>query len=63
VSDPATLRVCAADVNCDGFVDAIDYDDFIGHWLAGETGSDYNRDGFSDAIDYDEFVGAFLSGC
>lgn len=54
---------CPADINHDGFADAIDYDVFVAMFLAGDIGSDFNRDGFSDAIDYDGFIIAFLRGC
>lgn len=56
-------RDCPADLNADGFVDAIDYDGFITAWLTSDLPADFNGDEFVDAIDYDEFVSAFLSGC
>lgn len=61
--------VCLADVNFDGFVDAIDYDQFIGDWLVAPANAgaaaraDINNDGFADAIDFDEYVTRFLQGC
>jgi hypothetical protein len=64
VSDPASLTICAADFNCDGFIDFFDYDEFV---TAFETGggleADFNRDGFVDFFDYDGFVLAFETGC
>ncbi len=64
VSDSASLTVCAADFNCDGFLDFFDYDEFV---TAFETGggleADFNRDGFVDFFDYDDFVLAFETGC
>jgi hypothetical protein len=64
-SDTARLVVCAADVNCDAFLDFFDYDEFV---TAFETGApqeiaDFNADGFIDFFDYDEFVTAFEVGC
>lgn len=63
VTAAATLTVCGADVNCDGFVDALDYDTFINGWLTSNLSADYNRDGFTDAIDYDGFINDFLASC
>jgi hypothetical protein len=62
-SAPAQLTVCLADFNCDQFVDALDYDQFIGSWLIGEILADVNADEFVDAIDYDAFISAWLAGC
>ncbi len=64
-SNTARLVICAADVNCDGFLDFFDYDTFV---AAFETGApqevaDFNADGFIDFFDYDEYVGAFEVGC
>lgn len=61
----ALLEVfCAADVNLDGFIDAIDYDLFITAWLASDLFADYNGDEFVDAIDYDAFINDWLAaGC
>lgn len=53
---------CPSDVNGDGFIDALDYDVFIGDWLVSNTAADYNGDGFVDAIDYDEFMTGWLAG-
>lgn len=51
-----------ADINCDGFIDAIDYDLFISAWLTNDPSADYNGDEFVDAIDYDLFISDFLAG-
>jgi hypothetical protein len=64
-SPAAGLSTCGPDVNCDGFIDFFDYDEFV---TAFETGAplriaDYNGDGFIDFFDYDEFVTAFEIGC
>jgi hypothetical protein len=65
-SNPATLTLCAADFNCDGFLDFFDYDDFVTCFETGSCGlgsPDFNGDGFVDFFDYDEFVLAFETGC
>ena len=54
---------CPADTNADEFVDGLDYDAFIGAFLAGDAAADFNADGFVDGLDYDGFVGHFLAGC
>jgi hypothetical protein len=60
---PAFLIVCAADFNCDGFLDFTDFDDFVNAFELGEARSDFNNDGFLDFTDFDDFVAAFESGC
>lgn len=64
-SPAVALAVCGADINCDGFIDFFDYDEFV---TAFETGSpsriaDYNGDAFIDFFDYSDFVAAFETGC
>ncbi len=54
---------CPADVNGDGFVNALDYDEFAGAFEEGSPDADFNGDGFVNALDYDEFAGAFEGGC
>lgn len=53
---------CQADLNEDGFIDAIDYDIFIPSWLSSNLAADYNGDTFVDAIDYDLFITDWLAG-
>ncbi len=65
-SNAATLTLCAADFNCDGFLDFFDYDAFVECFEteACDGGSaDFNGDGFVDFFDYDDFVLAFETGC
>jgi hypothetical protein len=62
-SSAATLRVCAADFNCDGFVDFFDFDDFVTAFESGDPRGDFNRDGFIDFFDFDDYVVAFERGC
>lgn len=60
----ANTKTCLADMNNDTFVDAIDYDTFIGAFIASNSYvADVNGDGFTDAIDYDIFILRFLAGC
>lgn len=49
-----------ADVNVDGFVDAIDYDVFVAWFLTADARADVNGDGFVDATDLDAFVAAWV---
>ncbi|MCC6230844.1 MAG: hypothetical protein IT432_16660 [Phycisphaerales bacterium] len=65
---PMALRLiddpgCPADYNGDGFVNALDYDEFAGRFEEGESGADFNHDGFVNALDYDEFAEHFEAGC
>ncbi|XVJ60187.1 MAG: hypothetical protein HEQ23_12635 [Tepidisphaera sp.] len=65
-SQPATLTICAADFNCDGFLDFFDYDTFVECFETEACGggtADFNGDGFVDFFDYDDFVLAFETGC
>jgi hypothetical protein len=62
-SGNATVSVCGADFNCDGFVDFFDYTDFVDAFQGGGPGGDYNGDGFIDFFDYTDFVDAFQAGC
>ncbi len=62
-SNPATLSICAADFNCDDFIDFTDFDGFVTAFEAGDPASDFNGDGFLDFTDFDAFVSAFEAGC
>jgi len=59
----AALTFCAADFNCDGFLDFTDFDDFVSAFESGSAGGDFNGDGFLDFTDFDEYVAAFDAGC
>lgn len=58
---------CPADFNHDGFLDFMDYADFVACFETGScptaTGADFNRDGFVDFFDYLEYAEAFVAGC
>ncbi len=65
-SNEASLTVCAADYNCDGFLDFFDYDDFVSCFEGtncGDGNADFNGDGFVDFFDYDAYVAGFEAGC
>jgi hypothetical protein len=63
VSESASLTLCAADFNCDGFLDFFDYDEYVGAFEAGDPRADFNGDQFLDFFDYDAFVENFELGC
>ena len=54
---------CPADYNHDGFVDGIDYDQFVMAFESASRAADFNGDGFVDGIDYDSFMNAFETLC
>ncbi|NUQ54028.1 MAG: hypothetical protein HUU19_15235 [Phycisphaerales bacterium] len=62
-SSQAFLIFCAADFNCDGFVNGDDYDSFASYFEEGGIGADLNSDGFVNGDDYDFFAEHFESGC
>ena len=62
-SAKATVTVCLADRNGDGFVDGSDYAQFVTAFETGEISADSNSDGFLDWFDYDAYVKAFEAGC
>ncbi|QOJ00034.1 MAG: hypothetical protein HRU70_05845 [Phycisphaeraceae bacterium] len=62
-SSPASLVVCGADFNCDGFTDFFDFDDYVNAFEAGDPAADVDGDGFIDFFDLDTFVGMFEAGC
>ncbi|MBL8760338.1 MAG: hypothetical protein JNL50_03465 [Phycisphaerae bacterium] len=64
-SGTATINrvACAADSNCDGFVNGDDYDLFASWFDAASPRADHNRDGFVNGDDYDLFAEAFDAGC
>lgn len=54
---------CAADVNCDGVVDALDVTDFYTHYVALDTEADIDTDGDVDAADETLFLAHYANGC
>ena len=63
VSSGASLSLCAADFDGDGFVSGIDFDLYVGAFEGGDMASDFDGDGFITGIDFDLYVGAFELGC
>ena len=73
-SNPAILTVCAADINCDTFIDILDFLDYIDSFgaceampgpCAGMSGveADYNADTIVDILDLLDFLNDFGTGC
>ena len=66
-SSNATITLCPADFNCDGFVDFFDFSDFIscfeGSSCAAGENADFNGDDFVDFFDFADFITAFEAGC
>lgn len=63
-SRTATLHVtCAADLNCDGLVDFVDYLAFLNFYDAQDPIVDFNQDGIVDFSDYLEFLNMYDAGC
>lgn len=54
---------CPADFNGDGFLDPLDYNQFINAFESGDETADFNADGFVDPIDYNTFINHFEAGC
>jgi hypothetical protein len=64
VVDPSAAEHCMdGDFNGDGFIDGIDYDQFVLAFESADESADFNGDGFVDGIDYDGFMAAFERGC
>lgn len=62
-SDPATLVVCAADFNCDNFINGDDFDAYVPAFVGGDQAADFDGNGFVNGDDFDAFVTAFEAGC
>ncbi len=59
----ATLAVCAADFDCDGFVTGEDFDQYIAAFVNGSVNTDFDGDGFVTGEDFDAYIAAFAVGC
>jgi len=62
-SNEATLTICPADFNCDGFVNGDDFDAFVDAFGVGNIAADFDNNGFVNGDDYDAYVIAFEAGC
>jgi hypothetical protein len=54
---------CRADFNNDGWVDSVDFFDFVAAFFAGSPGADFNEDGVVDSQDFFAFLSAYFAGC
>jgi len=59
----ATIALCLADFNSDGFANGDDFDLFADAFAAGDPAADLNDDTFVNGDDYDIFAAAFEAGC
>ncbi len=59
----ATIALCLADFNSDGFANGADFDDFASAFAAGDPTADLNGDTFVNGLDFDIFAAAFEAGC
>ena len=62
-SEPATLRICIGDFNCDNAIDGDDVIGFFAVWDAGLIEGDVNGDESVDGDDVIAFFGAWDLGC
>lgn len=63
LSEKALVRLCLADIDCNGFINGDDYDVFADFFESGSTDGDLNEDGFLNGDDFDLFASAFEAGC
>jgi hypothetical protein len=63
ISDAATLTICDADFDCDGFLDSRDFFVYIGAFFAEDPRADFNQDGTIDSRDFFNFLLTFFAGC
>jgi len=54
---------CPADIDNNGFVNALDYDSFASAFELGDACADFDGNGFVNALDYDSFASSFEAGC
>ena len=66
-SSSASVTICAADFNGDGFADIFDFNDYVTCFEGGACppgrSADYDGDGFVDIFDFFAFTTAFEQGC
>ncbi len=62
-SDAATLSVCIADYDCNGFVNGDDFDAFVLDFYWGNQAADIDHNTFVNGDDFDTFVDHFYWGC
>ncbi len=57
------FETCLADVDFNGYVNALDYDIFASAFETGDLFADMDANGFVNGLDYDIFASAFEAGC
>lgn len=57
------IRICHADVNCDGVVNVDDFDIFLDWWKNGDPRADWNGDGVINTLDFVDFQNDWAAGC
>lgn len=62
-SAAAAINVCAADVDCNGYVNGADFDGFVGAFVRGDPAADFDHNSFVNGVDFDSFVALFEAGC
>ncbi len=62
-SDTATLTVCAADYDCNSFVNGEDFDLFVDDFFFGYQTADVDENTYVNGDDFDYFVDHFYVGC
>lgn len=56
-------QICFADFDLNGFLNGIDFGEFVRAFEAGEARADFDDSGFINGIDFDLFVQEFEAGC
>jgi len=57
------LPLCPADLNHDSYVDIVDWEVFMNHYIRPDNKADINFDGIIDMLDVIQFVDYFNQGC
>lgn len=62
-SDVATVRICAADINCSGSLSVQDIFDFLAAYFEQAPGGDFNGVNGHTVQDIFDFLAAYFAGC
>ncbi len=54
---------CPADFDGSGFVNGVDFDEFVEAFYYGLPEADFDRSTFVNGVDFDSFIEAFVAGC
>lgn len=63
IGEFATSEPCYADINMDGYVDFLDYLEFLNLYEAHDRRVDFTGDGLVDFSDYLEFLNLYGNSC